>query len=56
MESQPGETGPGGGIPGIFAEVAYEADLPYNVHIEAISETNLITNYDAAQSVIDEPL
>lgn len=56
MESQPGETGPWGGIPGIFAELAYEAGLPYNVHIEAISATTLIDNYNAAKSVIDQPL
>ena len=56
MESQPGETGPWGGIPGIFAELAVEAGLPYNVHIEAISETPLITNYNVAQSVIDQSL
>jgi len=55
-ESQPGETGPWGGIPGIFAELAFEAGLPYNVHIEAISETNLITNYYAAENVIDQGL
>jgi hypothetical protein len=56
MESQPGETGPWGGIPGIFAELASEAGLPYNVHIEAISETPLIKNYEAAQPVIDQSL
>ena len=56
MESQPGETGPWGGIPGIFAELAVEAGLPYNVHLEAISETSLITNYKAAQNVIDQSL
>ncbi len=56
MESQPGETGPWGGIPGIFAELAQEAGLPYNVHIEAISETSLINNYNAAQNVIDQSL
>jgi len=32
------------------------ADLPYSVHIEAISATNLITNYNVAESVIDQPL
>ena len=56
MESQSGETGPWGGIPGIFAELAAEAGLPYNVHIEAISATPLITNYKAAQNVIDQSL
>jgi hypothetical protein len=39
MEDMPGEEGPWGGIPGIFAELAHEAKLPYDVHIEAISET-----------------
>ncbi len=56
MESQPGETGPWGGIPGIFAEFAQEAELLYNVHIEAISETPLITNYKVAQDVINQSL
>ncbi len=54
MENQPGEAGPWGGIPGIFAELAVEAGLPCDVHIEAISKTNLITNYDAAQDVINQ--
>src|ERR1700761_7423421 len=40
MESTP-EYGPWGGIPGIFAELASEAKVPYNVHIEAISATTL---------------
>jgi hypothetical protein len=56
MENQPGETGPWGGIPGIFAELAHEAGLPYDVHIEAISETPLVDNYAAAQDVIDQSL
>ena len=50
------ETGPWGGIPGIFAELAHEASLPYDVHIEAISATTLIANYSAAQSVINQSL
>jgi hypothetical protein len=54
MESQPGETGPWGGIPGIFAELSHEAGLPYDVHIEAISETSLDVNYKLAQDVIDQ--
>lgn len=51
MESR-SEYGPYGGIPGIFAELATEAGLPYDVHIEAISATSLANNYKAAQSVI----
>jgi hypothetical protein len=54
MESQPGETGPWGGIPGIFAELSHEAELPYDVHIEAISETTLDVNYKLALDVIDQ--
>jgi hypothetical protein len=53
-ESQPGEVGPWGGIPGIFAELSHEAGLPYDVHIEAISETTLDVNYKLAQDVIDQ--
>jgi hypothetical protein len=48
------ETGPWGGIPGIFAELALEKGLDYDVHIEAISETSLEKNYAAASSVIDQ--
>jgi hypothetical protein len=50
------EYGPWGGIPGIFAELSSEAGLPYDVHIEAISATTLADNYNAAQSVIAQPL
>ena len=50
------EYGPWGGIPGIFAELAYEAGLPFDVHIEAISATTLSDNYNAAQGVIAQPL
>ncbi|MFL9875861.1 hypothetical protein [Paraburkholderia megapolitana] len=46
------EPGPWGGIPGIFAELAFEANLNYDVHIEAISETSLSKNFTAASSVI----
>jgi len=46
------ETGPDGGIPGIFAELAVEAGLNYDVHIEAISSTSLGKNYAAAPTVI----
>ena len=56
QENTAGETGPWGGIPGIFAELAAEAALPYDVHIEAISATTLTNNYAAAQSVIDQSL
>ncbi|GGH03924.1 hypothetical protein [Silvibacterium dinghuense] len=55
MENGHGETGPWGGIPGIFAELAHEARLPYNVHIEAISATSLTKNYAVASDVIDRP-
>jgi hypothetical protein len=46
------EPGPDGGIPGIFAELAVEAGLNDDVHIEAISSTSLQNNYAAAASVI----
>lgn len=46
------ENGPWGGIPGIFAELAYESGLNYDVHIEAISATSLEKNFDAASGVI----
>jgi hypothetical protein len=46
------ESGPYGGIPGIFAEMAYETGLNYDVHIEAISETSLEKNFAAASGVI----
>lgn len=46
------ETGPWGGIPGVFAELAMEAHLNYDVHIEAISETSLEKNFAAASSVV----
>ena len=48
------ESGPWGGIPGIFAEFAVESGLKYDVHIEAISETSLHKNYAAASAVIDQ--
>jgi len=51
-ESGPGEAGPWGGIPGIFAELAAEAGIPYDVHIEAISATSLAKHYQSAQSII----
>lgn len=56
QENTAGEYGPWGGIPGIFAEFAKEADLPYDVHIEAISATSLTANYKVASSVIDRSL
>ncbi len=55
-EDGAGEYGPWGGIPGIFAELAHEANLPYDVHIEAISATSLTENYKVASSVIDRSL
>jgi len=55
QESSAGETGPWGGIPGIFAEFASEAGFPYDVHIEAISATSLAKNYSAASDVITRP-
>ncbi len=55
-EDTAGEYGPWGGIPGIFAELAHEANLPYDVHIEAISATSLTENYKVASSVIDRSL
>ena len=55
-EETAGEYGPWGGIPGIFAELAHEANLPYDVHIEAISATSLTENYKVASSVIDRSL
>ncbi len=55
-EDSPGEYGPWGGIPGIFAELAQEANVPYDVHIEAISATTLSENYRVAGEVIDQPL
>ena len=48
------EYGPYGGIPGIFAELASETGLIYDVHIEAISMTSLHNNYVAASAVIDQ--
>jgi len=48
------EQGPWGGIPGIFAELASEENLNFDIHIEAISETSLAKNYEAASSVIDQ--
>jgi len=55
QETGAGETGPWGGIPGIFAEFANETGLPYDVHIEAISATSLAKNYSAASDVITRP-
>jgi hypothetical protein len=50
------EYGPWGGIPGIFAELAYQAKLSFDVHIEAISATSLAENYLFAGNVIAQPL
>jgi hypothetical protein len=46
------ESGPWGGIPGIFSELAQQMGPSYKVHIEAISATSLKKNYDAASDVI----
>lgn len=46
------ETGPFGGIPGLFAEFAVEAGLDYVVHIEAISSATLQGHYSKASDVI----
>ena len=50
------EYDPWGGIPGIFAELAHEANLPYDVHMEAISATTLAKNYSVASNVIAQSL
>ncbi len=50
------EPGPWGGIPGIFAQLASESHLNYDVHIEAISATSLRGNYAAASGVIDRAM
>ncbi|MBJ9712430.1 hypothetical protein [Burkholderia gladioli] len=49
------EPGPWGGIPAIFAQLAAEAGLRYDVHIEAISQTSLSKNFAAASGVIAQP-
>ncbi|MEK6346489.1 MAG: hypothetical protein V4764_03355 [Burkholderia sp.] len=49
------EPGPWGGIPAIFAQLAAEAGLHYDVHIEAISQTSLAKNFAAASGVIAQP-
>lgn len=49
------EAGPWGGIPAIFAQLAAEAGLRYDVHIEAISQTSLAKNFAAASGVIAQP-
>jgi hypothetical protein len=50
------EYGPYGGIPGIFAELASETSLPYDVHMETISATTLAKNYSVSRSIIAQPL
>ena len=54
-ESNPGEPGPWGGIPGIFKKFTDEAHLHYEVHIEAISGNTLQNHYTKALSVIAKP-
>ena len=46
------ETGPFGGIPGIFKEFTVEAGLSYDVHIEAISAQTLQFQYEHALPII----
>ena len=50
-----GETGPYGGIPGIFKKLADEYGQAYEVHIEAVSAKNLAFHYEHALSVITRP-
>ncbi|HKV53449.1 MAG TPA: hypothetical protein VJN94_02300 [Candidatus Binataceae bacterium] len=52
-QESPAESGPWGGIPGIFTELAQQMYLSYEVHIEAISATSLAKNYNAASDVIE---
>jgi hypothetical protein len=54
-ESQADESGPWGGIPGIFKKFTDEAGLNYEVHIEAISSKTLQYHYTNALSVIAQP-
>ena len=49
------ETGPWGGIPGIFSQLALQMHLNYEVHIEAISATSLEKNLRVASDVIARP-
>ncbi|MFP3474703.1 MULTISPECIES: hypothetical protein [Burkholderia] len=49
------EPGPWGGIPGIFARLAVEAGLDYDVHLEAMSATSLAKHARVASDVIDRP-
>ncbi|WP_346269306.1 hypothetical protein [Burkholderia ambifaria] len=49
------EPGPWGGIPGIFARLAVEAGLDYDVHLEAMSATSLAKHDRVASDVIDRP-
>ena len=55
-ESELGETGPWGGIPGIFAELATESGMPSDVHIEAISATSLTENFQAGENIVTQPI
>ncbi|WP_321808241.1 hypothetical protein [Burkholderia sp. BCC1993] len=50
------ESGPWGGIPGIFARFAVEAGLDYDVHLEAMSATSLAKHDRVASDVIDRPV
>ncbi|MDB5268627.1 MAG: hypothetical protein JWP58_1667 [Hymenobacter sp.] len=49
------DTGPWGGVPGIFKRFADEAGLAYEVHIEAINGVDLTYHYTNALAVIGRP-
>ncbi|GAB3844788.1 hypothetical protein GCM10028822_02440 [Hymenobacter terrigena] len=49
------DTGPWGGVPGIFKRFTDEAGLAYEVHIEAINGVDLTYHYTNALAVIGRP-
>ncbi|GAB3867890.1 hypothetical protein GCM10028824_11330 [Hymenobacter segetis] len=49
------DSGPWGGVPGIFKRFTDEAGLAYEVHIEAINGVDLTYHYTNALSVIGRP-
>jgi uncharacterized repeat protein (TIGR02543 family) len=49
------ESGPWGGVPGIFKRFTDEAGLAYEVHIEAINGVDLTYHYTNALAVIGQP-
>lgn len=49
------ESGPYGGIPGIFKKLTDEAGLNYEVHVEAVSAKNLAFHYKNALPIIAQP-